>query len=158
MDRGETTFCETSIELDKKPSDYYEAINPHDDFIQYRANRAALRDLANSQMEVISQVARLGGNTHTANLDILDQVDIFFANEPIDAKTQIYAVLDQEMDAILSKAEEDLAKSELDNALAQADLADAEAAATAATSADAAVIGNCVAVVVVILGLLFIFS
>ncbi|MFP2768027.1 hypothetical protein [Oceanisphaera sp. KMM 10153] len=114
MDVKEVEYLERGTEFKplRKPSDYYQKVVADDGTIIYRANRPAVRELANARMEVVRQVALAGGNVHTAGLDLSDQVEAFFMSVPPEALAEIYGCLAQEMEAIAATLNEEADKVE----------------------------------------------
>ncbi|MDC9588355.1 hypothetical protein PSI23_03240 [Xenorhabdus sp. XENO-10] len=82
------------------PTDYYEEIKTNSGSVVYKANRNKIRELLSFRKEFIDTSIAGGTDEMQAAMNWLDLLDIFLLNEPIEAKTDIYEVLTQELNII----------------------------------------------------------
>lgn len=119
------------IDIPGRPEDYFTTL----DVDTYKANRALLRSVVAIRNLKLQEVIAAGGNPHQASLDLNDQFDNFLSSIPIDAKTEIYETYAEELNASASE---------------MFDEADRINSKAAAAEENNAIIGQIIAVVVVI--------
>lgn len=98
------------------PKDYYVSIRNESGVIEYSAMRGKIRQLAWDYSAYMNNIIARGDNPYTAQLDLSDQLDAFFSNEPLEAKIAFQNVYEQEISAesnkIADEANEILTKVE----------------------------------------------
>lgn len=87
------------IDIPGEPKDYYVALKNDDGNIEYSALRGKIRQLVEIHQLAVKKIVDDGGNSHTAVLDISDEIKDFISKEPVLAQTAFYETLTQEMEA-----------------------------------------------------------
>ncbi|PHM52471.1 hypothetical protein Xekk_03148 [Xenorhabdus sp. KK7.4] len=87
----------SEVSISGEPTDYYKSIVTNNGDVIYKASRDKIRELLLFRKEFIDKAVANGADEMQASMDYLDVLDIFLLNEPIEARTDIYEVLTQEL-------------------------------------------------------------
>ncbi|EMR1197297.1 hypothetical protein HA502_27645 [Klebsiella pneumoniae] len=139
----------SGFDVPGSPEDYFHTTTNTDGSPKYTANRAAIRAYAQASVDRLSDLSKQGENVYAASLDDTDKLTAFLHGIPEEAKIAIYNTLSQELEAITSAKNDEIAKINAETERLNATVAQKEM--------DLANIGSVIGAIVVVLVLFVLF-